>query len=113
MVHAAGTQIIIDREKRTIGIQYPQEKKPREIYSLDEDWVQPYTVCRVCGKEIKDSKLAFAFWKHEQAVCNSNCYDQEIINRYGCCKQAIKNPCVCSYSFVCSIHGETHIGTHD
>lgn len=30
-----------------------------------------------------------------------------------CCCFAIKNPCVCSLSFNCILHGSTHIGTHD
>jgi hypothetical protein len=112
-VHLCGTKVIIDREKRTIGTQYPGDDDPREIYSLDEQWVEKFTICRVCGKELDDIRLAFAYWKLEQSVCSSECLSAETHKRYACCEKAKRTNCVCQYSTTCPDHGERHFGTHD
>lgn len=35
------------------------------------------------------------------------------IGALACCAQARTVPCVCAYSYLCGVHGERHIGTHD
>lgn len=30
-----------------------------------------------------------------------------------CCELALSSYCVCTYSYVCPVHGDTHIGSHD
>lgn len=30
-----------------------------------------------------------------------------------CCQRATRTNCVCTYSWTCPVHGETHVGTHD
>jgi hypothetical protein len=110
-VHPIGTQVVI--ENHTIGIQYPTDQSPREIYSLDEAWLQGYRVCRVCGVQVSEEQLAWAYWKHESPVCSIECYSAEQLKRYACCEKAVKTGCVCAYSTTCPDHGERHFGTHD
>lgn len=112
-VHPVGTVVVIDREAGTIGTRYPKESAPRETYSLADDWVKPYTVCRVCGALVDDTRLAYAYWRHQQDVCGIECYHTEQFKRYACCDQAVPMPCMCTYSTTCSVHGERHVGTHD
>jgi|CXWL01.1.fsa_nt_gi hypothetical protein len=112
-VHSCGTVVLIDREAGTIGTRYPKEPKPREIYSLADEWVKPFTVCRFCGKEVDDTRLAFAYWKLQQDVCGADCFRSEQLKRYACCEKATQHGCVCAYSTICPDHGERHFGTHD
>lgn len=35
------------------------------------------------------------------------------VHSEACCGLAEINPCVCTISFICPIHGTKHIGTHD
>lgn len=112
-VHEVGTKVVIDRVKGTIGMQYPKDAAPRETYSLNEDWIRKYATCRVCSKELDDTQLAYAFNRHEQGVCGSECRTTEIRKRHACCDKAVATNCVCAYSFTCPVHGDTHIGTHD
>lgn len=35
------------------------------------------------------------------------------VNKYACCGLSIPQHCVCSYSGICELHGESHHGTHD
>jgi len=115
-VHNCGTEVIIDREAGTagtIGTRYRWEQAPTETYWLDEAWVKPYTLCRVCGKELDDTTLAFAYWHLERGVCSTDCLQRETLKRYACCDQATPLPCVCAYATTCPIHGDRHVGTHD
>lgn len=112
-VHSAGTLVVIDRQENTIGTQYPKDTQPHNIYRLDEAWLQKFTVCRICGKPVNDTTLAYAYWKLESPVCSTECLQAETLKRYACCEQAVPTPCVCAYSFKCPVHGERHVGTHD
>lgn len=112
-VHTVGTEVVIDRTAGTIGTKYPGESAPREVYSLDEEWVKPYTVCRVCGKPVDDAVLARAYWQHQAGVCGTACLQQETHKRYACCEKAVRTGCVCTYSTDCPDHGPRHFGTHD
>lgn len=110
-VHPIGTKVVI--ENHTIGTQYPSETKPREVYSLDAEWLQAFRVCRVCGKAVNEDTLAFAYWKLQAPVCSTECLSAETLKRYACCEKAQPHPCVCAYSTTCPDHGVRHFGTHD
>ena len=113
-VHLHGTKIIIDHDKGTIGTLYPGSLDVRDIYSLKENWIQPYLRCRVCQKEFcEDQKIAYSYWNHQPEVCNIECFRKETLARYACCDKATHRGCVCKFSTVCPIHGIRCVGTHD
>ena len=110
-VHNAGTKVVI--ANGTIGTQYPGTTEPRETYSLDADWLQQFRVCRFCGKQVSDEVLAWAYWKLQAPVCDTECLRAETLKRYACCDKARPLGCVCTYATTCPDHGEHHFGTHD
>jgi hypothetical protein len=110
-VHPIGTQVVV--ENHTIGTQYPGDAKPREVYSLNDEWLQGYRFCRVCNKPVNEDTLARAYWKHEKPVCSTECLSTETLKRYACCEKARPLGCVCTYSTTCPDHGDRHFGTHD
>lgn len=110
-MHQCGTKVVI--EHNTIGTCYPPDTKPREVYSLDAEWVKKFTICRVCGKSVDESVLARAYWRLEAPVCSTECLCAEALRRYACCPKATRVGCVCAYAITCPDHGQQHFGTHD
>ena len=106
-----GGKVVIDRKAGII--QFFKGDAPWDSYSLDEDWLQEYQKCRVCGKELPEELFVHAVDRHEAQTCSSKCTRKELIERYACCSKARMMNCVCMYAFNCPEHGETHIGSHD
>lgn len=77
-VHQAGTMVVIDKLRNWIGVKYPAKDEVREFVDLeDETGAGKYTKCRHCQKPVDDETLAFAYWKHEQGICSSECLRAE------------------------------------
>lgn len=112
-VHPAGTMVVIDKLRNWIGVKYPKDKEVREFVDLCDPVFSKYVKCRVCGGSVSDEVLAFAFWKHEIAVCSSECLRSEQLKRYACCEKAVHVGCVCMYSTDCPEHGRRCHGSHD
>ena len=112
-VHAAGSMVVIDTLRNWIGIKYPKDKDVEEFFDIDTDFCSKYAKCRFCNKPVDHTTLAFAFWRHEQGVCGSQCLYDERLKRFACCDQAKPRPCVCMYSTTCPVHGDRCCGTHD
>lgn len=78
-----------------------------------------YSHCRICGGKVSDEEYRYAADKFQSPIHMDNekgelsCYKKEIIKQHACCDKAEFLNCVCTHSFKCDIHGETHIGTHD
>lgn len=72
-----------------------------------------YGKCRVCQKELSPEMFAHAKKSFTPQRCSPECHFAEIKKRFACCEKAEFSPCVCTYSFKCPDHGDTHIGTHD
>lgn len=72
-----------------------------------------YGFCVVCNKEVNDYTYTASRKQYVKPICSVDCTSKELIQRLGCCDRAEITSCVCMYSFVCSVHGNTHIGTHD
>lgn len=72
-----------------------------------------YGFCVVCNKEVDEYIYTTARKQYIKSICSTSCRSKELIQRLGCCDKAEITSCVCMYSFVCPIHGNTHIGTHD
>lgn len=112
-VHFSGTEVVIDNDKNEIGILYVGETKPREVYSLDDDWIKKYRFCRYCNNEVSDDRLARAYFRHEPPICSPECLAKERLSRYACCDKAVQRGCVCNFSTECPEHGRQCNGTHD
>ena len=112
-VHQAGTMVVIDRLRNWIGVKYPKDKEVRHFVDLDTPLFTKYTKCRKCDKTVSDENLAFAYWKHEQGICSSECLRAEQLARFACCEKAVQRGCVCLYSTDCPDHGQRCNGTHD
>jgi hypothetical protein len=115
LVHPAGTKVLIDRDNHRIGTLYPKDTDVRDWSDLSNPLWADTQRCRVCQKPLDDTRLAFAYWKHEKALCSTECFAAERLNRHACCEQAkpLSRNCVCDYATECPIHGERHFGTHD
>ena len=95
-----------------LGIDMPSPAHST-ITNLDEDWVQDYRVCRMCGKPVTAERLGWAMHKHEKPCCSPECYAAEELKRHACCDKAKRYGCVCAYATTCPEHGVRHFGTHD
>lgn len=112
-VHKAGTMVVIDRIRNWIGVKYPGKNEVRDFVDLNTELCSRYLKCRHCQKPVDDITLAFAYWKHEQGICSSECYRAEQLKRFACCEKAVQRGCVCLYSTECPDHGIRCTGSHD
>jgi hypothetical protein len=80
---------------------------------MDDDFLKQYDSCPICKKKLGPLLRQTARNRVEQIPCSPKCQEKALIQKFGCCKKAKILPCVCTYSFTCPIHGNTHIGTHD
>lgn len=113
-VHKSGTSIRIT--DINVAWLYPQRDGTfyvKDEYPLTEEWVQEYAKCRCCGKKLDSDRFAWSLWKLQKGICSSECLIDETKKKYACCELAQQFPCVCTYSFICTVHGHSHIGTHD
>lgn len=62
------------------------------------------SICRGCGRRFEDPRMWF--------IC-PECLRKQDATNGRCCDQAQVTPCVCTRSYTCPTHGESHIGTHD
>lgn len=112
-VHQAETMVVIDRLRNWIGVKYPGKDEVRDFVDLDTELFSKYLKCRKCDKPVDDTTLAFAYWKHEQGICSSECHRAEQLARFACCEKAVPTNCVCFYSTKCPDHGQRCHGTHE
>ncbi len=112
-VHQVGTMVVIDRLRNWIGVKYTQDNEVRDFVDLNTKLCSKYLTCRHCNKPVNDETLAFAYWRHEQGICSSECLRAEQLKRFACCEKATQKGCVCLYATTCPEHGERHNGTHD
>ena len=109
-------EVWIDDHNQRIGNCNPDlQAEPHDWSSLKDKWVERYTVCRVCGAEVDEDALAWAYWRHQEPVCSTDCVRAEQLKRFACCDKAkpLSRNCVCMYATECPVHGERHHGTHD
>lgn len=78
-----------------------------------KEFYENYKYCRVCGKELSKDLILQSFRNLYKEVCSMECHHKEIKKQFACCEKAEFLPCVCTWSFRCAEHGDTHIGTHD
>lgn len=72
-----------------------------------------FTKCRVCGAALSELQVEQGRLRYQAQLCSADCTATEIKRAYACCEKAEFTPCVCMYSFECTEHGVTHVGTHD
>lgn len=74
-----------------------------------------YDVCAVCGKQLNQELVDWAWRKHEQQTCSTECSRKQLLAQYACCDKMtfLGRDCTCMYAFKCPDHGERHVGTHD
>ena len=69
-------------------------------------------ICENCNQETLPHLINCDYLTKYRWLCN-NCKPKPDPRHNACCDKAEINPCACFESWICSVHGTTHIGTHD